>query len=108
MPLSLSKLIFYINMCSAFIIPPLYAPAKFNNNKNSLIKINLFDDNNKNNNNNNYYKNITKSLNVYIDIGLISMYSYLLHNYLDIKYPSCFLYSYLLHKILLFMIMKLK
>ena len=113
---SLSKILFFINLCGGFIIPPplnnLYTPVKLRNN--DLIKMNLFN------------KNITlnivpffdnldnKSLKIYdaykpaIDIVCITMYSYLLSHFMNIFYPQSFVYAYLLYTSTLFLISNLK
>jgi hypothetical protein len=95
--ISLSKFLLFINVASAFIMPPSLSinnlPVRINRNYNSLTKINLKLDNN---------------AKIGIDtIGIIT-YDYILENTCNLHFPQSFIYSFILYYLLLFLISKLK
>ena len=99
--ISLSKILLFINIASAFIMP---MPSISHINK-LPVKINRYHNNN---NNNNIKMKLDNNVKVGIDIIGITTYSYLLSKCLNIYYPQSFIYSFVLYNFTLFLISKLK
>ena len=94
---SLSKFLLFINVASAFIMPPFQSldnlPVRINRNYNSLTKTNLKLDNN---------------AKIGIDIIGIISYDYILEHTTNLYFPQSLIYSFILYYLLLFLISKLK
>jgi len=95
--ISLSKILLFINIASAFIMP---MPSASHINK-LPVKINRY-------HNNNIKMKLDNNVKVGIDIIGITTYSYLLSKCLNIYYPQSFIYSFILYNLTLFLISKLK
>jgi hypothetical protein len=101
--ISLSKFLLFINIASAFIMPPPLLPSVSHINK-LPVKVNRYHYNN----NNNIKMKLDNNVKVGIDIIGITTYSYLLSKCLNIYYPQSFIYSFILYNLTLFLISKLK
>jgi hypothetical protein len=99
--ISLSKFLLFINITSAFIMPPPLLPSVSHINK-LPVKVNRY------RNNNNIKMKLDNNVKVGIDIIGITTYSYLLSKCLNIYYPQSFIYSFILYNLTLFLISKLK
>ena len=99
--ISLSKFLLFINIASAFIMPPPLLPSVSHINK-LPVKVNCY------RNNNNIKMKLDNNVKVGIDIIGITTYSYLLSKCLNIYYPQSFIYSFILYNLTLFLISKLK
>ena len=91
--ISLSKFLLFINIASAFIMPPHInnLMVKFNRNHNNLIKMKL-----------------NRDAKIGIDIIGVGTYSYLLSKVSDLYFPQSFIYQFVLYYLTLFFISKLK
>jgi hypothetical protein len=98
--ISLSKILLFINIASAFIMP---MPSASHINK-LPVKVNRYHYNN----NDNIKMKLDNNVKVGIDIIGITTYSYLLSKYCNIYYPQSFIYSFVLYNLTLFLISKLK
>jgi hypothetical protein len=98
--ISLSKFLLFINIASAFIMPPPLLPSASHINK-LPVKVNRY-----------HYNNIKMKLDNNVKVGIdiigITTYSYLLSKCLNIYYPQSFIYSFVLYNLTLFLISKLK
>jgi hypothetical protein len=100
--ISLSKFLLFINIASAFIMPPPLLPSVSYINK-LPVKVNRYY-----NNNNLIKMKLDNNVKVGIDIIGIPTYSYLLSKCCNIYYPQSFIYSFILYNLTLFLISKLK
>lgn len=97
--ISFSKLIFYLNICSGFIIPPsnnIYAPSKFFNNNQKITKISLFKRNNITSSSNFNLDDYNKFRNKhYLEFATIFIHSYIFsYILLQIYISTVFLSSF--------------
>lgn len=87
---SIVKILFFINLCDAFIMPP---PSYNIKSHHSIMKLNLIK------NNTTLYKNVKMCF----DIINISIIYDILRNYSKINYvPALLIYSYLLYNLIIF------